>query len=132
MMLLGFAGLGFGGQEPSIPVLGRAPRAYQWTCRCSALLPWQILTEGGRISYSSHPLAARAEAVYSGGNNGLAPSAAAELVGLAMVLELGLVQIHLLGTRRAVVVAEQIKQQAVAVLDHVDRCDGGLRAPPFP
>ena len=51
-----------------------------------------------------------------------------ELVCLAVLLELGLVLVHLLGTRCAVVVAEQAEQRAAEVFRHVDRCDGRLRA----
>src|SRR6202048_4516560 len=51
---------------------------------------------------------------------------AVELVRLAVLLELGLVLVHLLGTRRAVVVAEEAKQRAAEVLRHLDRCDGRL------
>src|SRR6202795_87871 len=51
---------------------------------------------------------------------------AVELVHLAVLLELGLVRVHLLGARRAVVVAEYAKQRAAEVLRHLDRCDGRL------
>src|ERR1700730_5710884 len=52
---------------------------------------------------------------------------AVELIVLAMLLEFGLVLIHLLWARRAVVVAEQAEQRTTEVLRHVDRCDGRLR-----
>src|SRR5207253_6117437 len=45
---------------------------------------------------------------------------AVELVHLAMLLELGLVLVHLLGARRAVVIAEDAEQRAREVLCHVD------------
>src|SRR5262249_16715624 len=48
------------------------------------------------------------------------------LVGLAVLLELVLVLIHLLGARRTVVVAEQAEQRAREVLRHVDRGDWGF------
>ncbi len=48
---------------------------------------------------------------------------AMELVVLAVLLQLGLVLVHLLRARRAVVVAEQAKQRAAQVLGHVDRRD---------
>src|SRR5215204_4518639 len=51
---------------------------------------------------------------------------AVELVDLAVLLELGLVLVHLLGARRAVVVAEYAEQRAAEVLRHVDRRDGRL------
>src|SRR5438105_15833199 len=51
---------------------------------------------------------------------------AVELVHLAVLLELGLVLVHLLGARRAVVVAEYADERAGEVLRHVDRCDGSL------
>src|SRR5260370_18657720 len=51
---------------------------------------------------------------------------AVELVHLAVLLELGLVLIHLLGARRAVVVAEYAEQRAAEVLRHFDRRDGRL------
>src|SRR5271166_104398 len=49
---------------------------------------------------------------------------AVELVLLAVPLELGLVLVHLLGARCAIVVAEQASQRAGQVLRHVDRRDG--------
>src|ERR1700694_4427130 len=51
---------------------------------------------------------------------------AVELVHLAVLLELGLVLVHLLGARRAVVVAEYAKQRAAEILRHLDRRDGRL------
>src|SRR6266702_1666231 len=51
---------------------------------------------------------------------------AVKLVHLAVLLELGLVRVHLLGARRAVVVAENAEQRAAEVLRHLDRRDGGL------
>src|SRR5450631_2904603 len=51
---------------------------------------------------------------------------AVELMHLALLLKLGLVLVHLLGTRRAVVVAEYAKQRAAEVLRHFDRRDGRL------
>src|SRR5258708_35363346 len=51
---------------------------------------------------------------------------AVELVHLAVLLELALVLIHLLGARRAVVVAEYAEQRAAEVLRHLDRRDGRL------
>src|SRR5882757_365456 len=52
---------------------------------------------------------------------------AMELVRLAVLLEFGLVLVHLLRARRAILVAEQAEQRATEVLRHVDRCDGRLR-----
>src|SRR5688572_9431789 len=52
---------------------------------------------------------------------------AVELIILAVLLELGLVLVHLLRARRAVVVAEDAEQRAGEVLRHVDRRDGSLR-----
>src|ERR1700694_6024331 len=52
---------------------------------------------------------------------------AMELVSLAVILEFGLVLVHLLRARCAIVVAEQAKQRATQVLRHVDRCDWRLR-----
>src|SRR5947208_5628143 len=49
---------------------------------------------------------------------------AIELVHLATLLELGLVLVHLLGARRAVVIAEYAEQRAAQVLRHLDRRDG--------
>src|SRR6186997_100762 len=51
---------------------------------------------------------------------------AVELVILAVLLQLGLVLVHLLRARRAVVVAEEAEQRTAEVLRHVDRCDGLL------
>ena len=51
---------------------------------------------------------------------------AIELVHLAMPLELGLVLVHLLWARRAVVVAEYAEQRAAEVLRHFDRRDRRL------
>src|SRR5712671_775644 len=51
---------------------------------------------------------------------------AVELVHLAVLLELGLVLVHLLGARRAVVVAEYAEQRAAEILRHLDRRDGRL------
>src|SRR5450631_1131248 len=51
---------------------------------------------------------------------------AVELVHLAVLLELGLVLVYLLGARRAVVVAEYAEQRAAEVLRHLDRRDGRL------
>src|SRR5262249_54987657 len=45
---------------------------------------------------------------------------------LAMFLELGLVLVHLLGARRAIVVAEYADERAAEVLGHVDRRDRRL------
>src|ERR1700704_2650068 len=52
---------------------------------------------------------------------------AMELILLAVLLELGLVLVHLLRARCAIVVAEQAEQRAGEVLRHVDRCDGLFR-----
>src|SRR5258708_6772435 len=52
---------------------------------------------------------------------------AVELVIFAVLLEVDLVLVHLLGARRAIVVAEQAEERAAEVLCHVDRCDGRLR-----
>src|SRR5271167_2902287 len=52
---------------------------------------------------------------------------AVELVGLAVLLERGLVLVHLLRARRAILVAEQAEQRAAEVLRHVDRRDRRLR-----
>src|ERR1700754_3098612 len=46
---------------------------------------------------------------------------AVELVGLAVLLQLGLVLVDLLRARRAIVIAEQAEQRAAEVLGHVDR-----------
>src|SRR4026209_2169886 len=51
---------------------------------------------------------------------------AMELVRLAVLLELGLVLIHLLGARCAIVVTEEAEQRAAEVLRHVDGRDGLL------
>src|SRR5450432_4644675 len=51
---------------------------------------------------------------------------AVELVHLAVLLELGLVLVHLLEARRAVVVAEYAEQRAAEVLRHLDRREGRL------
>src|SRR5687768_13752264 len=51
---------------------------------------------------------------------------AMELVGLAVLLELGLVLVHLFWAGRAVVVAENADQRARKVLRHVDRRDRRL------
>src|SRR3984957_4536120 len=51
---------------------------------------------------------------------------AVELVRLALLLELGLVLVHLLGARRAVVIAEYADERAAEVLRHLDRRDGRL------
>src|ERR1700692_2892697 len=51
---------------------------------------------------------------------------AMELVFLAVLLELGLVLVHLLRARCAILVAEQAEQRATEVLRHVDRRDGCL------
>src|SRR5260221_2885341 len=51
---------------------------------------------------------------------------AVELVGLAVLLEFGLVLVHLLGARRAVVVAEYADERAAKVLGHLDRRDRRL------
>src|SRR5207248_7559150 len=51
---------------------------------------------------------------------------AVELVHLAVLLELSLVLVHLLGARRAVVIAEQAEQRTAQVLCHVDWRDRRL------
>src|SRR5258708_1096167 len=51
---------------------------------------------------------------------------AMERVILAVLLELGLVLVHLLRARCAILVAEQAEQRAAEVLRHVDRRDGRL------
>src|ERR1043166_5223720 len=51
---------------------------------------------------------------------------AVELVRLAVLLELRFVLVHLLGARRAVVVAEYAEQRAGKILRHLDRRDGRL------
>src|SRR6478672_8300338 len=48
---------------------------------------------------------------------------AIELVHLAVLLELGLVLVHLLGARRAIVVAEYAEQRAAEILRHLNRRD---------
>src|SRR5687768_5015369 len=52
---------------------------------------------------------------------------AVELIILAVLLELGLVLVHLLRARGAILVAENAEQRAAEVLRHVDRRDGSLR-----
>src|ERR1700752_2582637 len=52
---------------------------------------------------------------------------AVELIILAVLLQLGLVLVHLLRTRCAIVVAEQAEQRAGEAVRHVDRCDGLVR-----
>src|ERR1700687_944693 len=54
---------------------------------------------------------------------------AVELIVLAVLLEFGLVLVHLLGARCAVVVAEQAEQRAAEVLRHIDRRDRRLGGP---
>ena len=51
---------------------------------------------------------------------------AVELVRLAVLLEFGLVLVHLFGAGRAVVVAEDAEQRAGEVLRHLDRRDRRL------
>src|SRR5262249_49720900 len=51
---------------------------------------------------------------------------AVEFVRLAVLLEFGLVLVHLLRARRAVVVAEHADERAGQVLRHLDRRDGRL------
>src|SRR5258708_38524683 len=51
---------------------------------------------------------------------------AVELIILAVLLEFGLVLVHLLGAWRAILVAEQAEQRAAEVLRHVDRRDRRL------
>src|SRR5215203_49156 len=51
---------------------------------------------------------------------------AVELVHLAVLLELGLVLVYLLGARGAVVIAEYAEQRAAEVLRHLDWRDGRL------
>src|ERR1700736_3587569 len=51
---------------------------------------------------------------------------AVELVHLAVLLEFGLVLVHLLGARRAVVVAEYADERTAEVLRHLDRRDRRL------
>src|ERR1700676_4685815 len=51
---------------------------------------------------------------------------AVELVRLATLLELGLVLVHLLGARRAVVIAEDADQRTRKILGHLDRRDRRL------
>src|SRR5687767_7007323 len=51
---------------------------------------------------------------------------AMEFVVLAMLLQRGFVLVHLLGARRAVVVAEDAEQRTGETLRHVDRCDRRL------
>src|SRR5712664_1175655 len=51
---------------------------------------------------------------------------AVELVRLAVLLELGLVLVHLLGARRTVVIAEYADERAAEVLGHLDRRDRRL------
>src|SRR5947209_3738844 len=51
---------------------------------------------------------------------------AVELVALALLLQLGLMLVHLLGAWRAVVVAENAEQGAGEVFGELDRRDGRL------
>src|SRR5580693_219769 len=51
---------------------------------------------------------------------------AIKLVRLAVLLELSFVLVHLLGARRAVVVAEDADERAAEVLRHLDRRDRRL------
>src|SRR5690349_20066472 len=46
---------------------------------------------------------------------------AIELIGLAVLLQLGLVLVHLLGARRAILIAEDADQRTGEILGHVDR-----------
>src|SRR5215471_14014494 len=51
---------------------------------------------------------------------------AVEFATLAVLLELSLVLVHLLGARRAVIVAEDTDERTAEVLGHVDRRDRRL------
>src|SRR5262249_459086 len=51
---------------------------------------------------------------------------AVEFATLAVLLELGLVLVHLLGAGRAVVVAEDADERTAEILGHVDRRDRRL------
>src|SRR6516162_11152608 len=51
---------------------------------------------------------------------------AMEFVILAVLLQLGLVLVHLFGARCAIVIAEQAEQRAGEILGHVDGCCGRL------
>src|SRR5260370_16227872 len=93
----------------------------------SALLLRQMLAEKGEhLAPAIHRLLGPVERPVPIEEAVAGTVVAVKFVRLAVLLELGLVLVHLLGAGRAVVVAEQAEQRAAEVLGHVDRRDGRL------
>src|ERR1700686_1448127 len=96
-------------------------------CTCPRLLLRQILAEKGEhLAPAVHCLLWPVERPVPIEEAVAGTVVAVELVHLAVLLELGLVLVHLLGARRAVVVVEYAEQRGAEVLRHLDRRDGGL------
>src|SRR6266704_354442 len=96
-------------------------------CTCPDLLLRQILAEEGEhLAPAIHGLLGPVEWPVPIEDPVAGAVIAVELVHLAVLLELGLMLVHLLGARRAVVVAEYAEQRAAEVLRHLDRRDGRL------
>src|SRR6185295_2368774 len=97
-------------------------------CTCAILLRRQMFCEEGEhLAPTVHRLFGPVERPVPIEDTMAGTVIAVELIGLAVLRELGLVQVHLLGTRRAVVVAEDADEGARKILRHVDgrdRCLG--------
>src|ERR1700681_1762221 len=96
-------------------------------CTCPGLLLCQMLAkEGEHLAPAIHCLLGSVEWPVPIEDAVAGTVVAVELVHLAVLLELGLVLVHLLRARRAVVVAEYAQQRAAEILRHLDRRDGRL------
>src|SRR3982075_2131921 len=96
-------------------------------CTCFGLLLRQMLAEEGEhLAPAIHGLLGPVERPVPIKDAVARTVVAVELVHFAEPLQFGLVLVHLLGTRRTVVVAEYAEQRAAEVLRHIDRRDRRL------
>src|SRR6185312_13411653 len=96
-------------------------------CTCQILLFRQMLAEEGEhLAPAIHGLLGPVQWPVPVEEAVAGTVVAVELVVLAMLLQLGLVLVDLLGARRAIVIAEKSQHRAAEVLGHVDRRDRRL------
>src|SRR3954449_4669138 len=107
-------------RSPASPCPARG-RSRLWTCTWPGLLLRQMLAEESKnLAPAVHRLLGPVERPVPVEDAVARAVIAVDLVALAVVFELGFVLVHLLGTWRAVVVAEDADQRAREVLRQVD------------
>src|SRR4051812_12089575 len=95
-------------------------------CTCGLLLRQMLAEEGEQLAPAVHRLLGPVDWPVPIEEAVAGAVIAMEFVGLAVLLQLGLVLVYLLGARRPVVIAEQADQRAAEILRHLDRRDRRL------